>query len=292
MAQLREIKKRIKAVHNIRRITKTMQMIATAKFQAAIRRTEAAQPYTRKLSDVVGELAATAGDSVDHPLLHPPAKPANRELVLVVTSNRGLAGAYNSNILRTALNHIKQSQTTRQVDLEVVGKKGVAFFRFAGQPVSRVHNMGDKPVYEDVEKIAADYITRFEAGQYDAVTVIFMRFISNARQLATVLPLLPLQPPSGSKAASSTGPVAIYEFRPDAATLLTRLLPLTVKSALFQAFMEAAVSEHIARMVAMKSATDNAGKMGRSLKRSYNRARQAQITTELSEIISGAAALA
>ena len=292
MAQLREIKKRIRSVGKIQRITKTMQMIATAKFQAAIRRAEATKPFTAKLSEVVSELAAAAGDGADHPLLNPPAERRNRELLLVVTSNRGYAGAYNSNVLRTALSYIRQHRD-RQIDLEVVGKKGIGFFRFAGLEVSKPYtHFTDKPSYEEVEKVATDYIARFEAGEYDAVRVMYMQFISNARQSPRTVQLLPMpRPEAGTQGSGSSGTRSVYEFSPGPQELLGQLLPLTVKSMLFQAFTDAIVSEQIARMVAMKAATDNAGKMGRSLRRSFNRARQALITTQLSEIISGAAAL-
>jgi F-type H+-transporting ATPase subunit gamma len=291
MAKLREVKKRIKAVANIARITKTMQMIATAKFQASVRRAQATQPFTRKIAELAADLAAAGGD-IEHPLLSPPAEKTHRELVLVLTSNRGLCGAYNANVLRAA-NGFLRSATGRQIDLEVVGKKGSAYFRFAGIPVQQSHTQfTDKPSYEAVEKIASRFMEAFESRRYDAVRVVYTQFISNARQTPRVLQLLPMEPPkaTGDK-KHTTGYQPVYEFSPDPQTLLGALLPLAVKSQLFQAFNDAVVSEQIARMVAMKAATDNATKMGRSLKRLFNRARQTQITTELTEIIGGAAAL-
>jgi F-type H+-transporting ATPase subunit gamma len=292
MARLREIKKRIKAVKNIQRITKTMQMIATAKFQASIRRAQASKPYTQKLSEMVAEIAsaAMAGGETGHPLLSAGGK-AGRELVLVVTSNRGLCGAYNANILRTANQFIRHRSQQVQLDLEVVGKKGAAFFKFSGHAIGRTHTQfGDKPAYEQVEQLAQQYIDRFVSGELDAVHVVHMQFISNARQTPRLLKLLPLDKPEGP-GAKSGGPASVYEFLPSPAELLEQLLPMTVKSQLFQVFMESVVSEQIGRMVAMKAATDNAGKMGRGLRRQFNRARQTQITTELTEIIGGAAAL-
>ena len=292
MAKLREVKKRIKAVANIQRITKTMQMIATAKFQASVRRTQATQPFTKKVAEIAGELAAAGGD-IEHPLLKAPAKPTGRILVLVLTSNRGLAGAYNANTLRAATAFLRQ-HSGKQIDLEVVGKKGTAFFRFSGRPVRKSHtHFTDKPAYEEVEKIAAQYIEEFESGRYDGVYVTYTQFVSNARQLPRVQQLLPMEPPKAAagEKKKSAGYQPVYEFSPDPQTLLSALLPLTVKTQLFQAFNDAVVSEQIARMVAMKAATDNAQKMGRGLRRQFNRARQAQITTELTEIIGGAAAL-
>lgn len=286
MAQLREIKKRIKAVRNIQRITRTMQMIATAKFKSSLDRAQATKPYTRKIGELVAEVAANAGE-VKHPLFESPTPPVGRELLLVISSDRGLCGAYNSNVLRTAVTHLRG--INGQADLEVVGRKGAVFFRFTGYPVSVHHtHFGDKPSYADVEALAEAYMKRFEEGQYDAIRIASMQFISAGRQTPVVEQLLPLKPPS---AEGSAGPSVEYEFSPDAETLLSELLPITVKTRLFQAFSDAVVSENVARMVAMKAATDNAGKLGKSLKRNFNRARQAQITTELTEIIGGAASL-
>jgi len=294
MAQLRELKGRIKATANIKRITNTMQMIATAKFQASVRRATETKPYTEKVAELVGELAAAAqaaGDEaggIDHPLLRAPETPTNRELVLILTSNRGLCGAYNANVLRRADQYIKS--TSKLIDVQVVGKKGIAFARFNDYTLDATHtHFDDKPAYADVEALAGEYMARFTEGRYDAVKVIYMRFISNAKQEPAVLDLLPLEAPRADEA--SEGPTAWYEFSPEPAELLAELLPLTVKSQLFQAFNDAAVSEQVMRMVAMKAATDNADQMGRNLRRQFNRARQAQITTELTEIVSGAAAL-
>lgn len=291
MAQLREIKNRIKAVANIQRITRTMQMIATAKFQASVKRAEATKPYTAKLAEIVGELASAA-DAGEHPLLAPPAERTGRERMLVLTSNRGLCGAYNANVLRTAAGFIRDHGDTT-FDLEAVGKKAIAYFRFADMAVSRSYtHFTDKAAYGEVEELASDYIDRFIAGEFDAVRVCYMRFESSSRQTPHILQLLPMEPPraeGGADAEPSVRPV--YEFSPDPQTLLGELLPLAVKARLFQCFNDAIVSEQIARMVAMGAATDNAGKMSRNLKREFNRARQAQITTELSEIIGGAAAL-
>ncbi len=292
MAQLREIKKRIKAVGNIQRITKTMQMIATVKFQASVKRSEETKPYTQKIAEIVSELAGAAGDApIEHPLLAGPTPAAGKELLLVLTSNRGFCGAYNTNVLRKAAGFLMESG--EKMALEVVGKKGATFFRFSGpQPEKAYTEFADKVEYDEVEEIASDYIERFSAGEFDAVHVAYMEFISNAKQTPRIVKLLPLEPPKAEEGEQDAkGTQAVYEFSPDPAELLGDLLPLTVKSKLFEYFNDAVVSEQIARMVAMKAATDNAGKVGTGLKRSFNRARQAQITTELSEIISGAAAL-
>lgn len=297
MAQLRELKGRIKAVGNIKRITKTMQMIATAKFQAAARRASATKPYTRKVAELVGELASAAGGDAsggfDHPLLHAPEKKAGRELLLVITSNRGLCGAYNANVIRAITAHLREHKDVEPV-LHVIGKKGLAYFRFTGKPVEKAHtHLGDKSTYAEIEALADEFMQRFVAGEFDAVRVVSMQFISNARQSPRVLTLLPLeQPQTANRKPQTANPSRVlYEFSPEPKELLAQLLPIAVKSQLFQAFNEAIVSEQIGRMVAMKAATDNADQMGRNLKRSFNRARQAMITTELTEIVSGAAAL-
>ncbi len=301
MAKTREIKKRIKAVANIRRITKTMQMIATAKFAAALQRATATKPYTEGVFDLVVELGArlaAGGSDISHPLISgagPSAKDAP-ELVLVMTSDRGLCGAYNSSVLRTAMGHLNALKGRGRAPLiELIGKKGVAFLRYNHLPVDKAHAIGDKPTYDDIERIANDYMARFTKGEVSAVHVAYMKFVSAGKQSPAVLQLLPLKPPETKKAAEPTLPAEgaqeIYEFSPSASELLSELLPAAVRATLFQAVNDALVSEHVARMVAMKAATDNAGKMGKLLTRKYNRARQAQITTELTEIVTGAAAL-
>jgi len=299
MGKTREIKKRIKAVGNIRRITKTMQMIATSKFARAQQRATATKPYTEGVFDLVRQLAATA-DNIDHPLIAKPAAvgPAgaarttdvSREVLLIITSDRGLCGPYNGSILRTAMAYFRDHPGARDSIIELVGKKGANFLRFNNVKVAEQHaQFGDKPTFESVEQLAQHYMDRFIAGEITAVKVVYMRYVSAGRQIPTVLQLLPLSTPAASEPATKSH--VDYEFSPDAPELLGDLIPAAVKATLFQVFNDAIVSEHVARMVAMKAATDNAGKMGKRLTRVYNRARQAQITTELTEIISGAAAL-
>lgn len=294
MAQIRELKNRMKAVGNIQRITKTMQMIATARFSAAQRRATASKPYARKIAELVGELAATAGDSLTHPLLGSSGEKAGKSLLLVITSNRGLCGGYNGNVLRTTARFIDAA--AEKLDVELVGKKGQGYFKFNRRPVAKFHgHFGDQPSYENVEQLAEHYMKVFEEKQYDAVYVSYMSFVSMSRQQAKVMRLLPMEDPTAGAAGKETAKAkqasVDYDFSPEPAALLDELLPITVKTTLFQAFNEAVVSEQIARMVAMKAATDAAGKMKKALSLKYNRARQAAITTELTEIISGVAAL-
>jgi F-type H+-transporting ATPase subunit gamma len=296
MAKARAIVKRRKAVRNIRKITKTMQMIATAKFQKALKRAVGTKAYSKKVRELVAEVAGSVGD-VTHPLLRRPAAQESGTVGLVViTSNRGLAGAYNGSVLRLAGQFIREQESQgKKIELHVAGKKGVSYFNFQRRAIAQRLEIGDTPKFEDVEKIAQSFIEKFTAGECDAVHVAYMNFLSAGSQKPEVMALLPL---AGVEAPKATGAEAaglrveaIYDFIPDAQTLLDELLPLTVKTAMFQAFLDATTSEHVARMVSMKSATDNADKMVKSLTMRYNRARQSQITTELSEIMGGVEAM-
>jgi F-type H+-transporting ATPase subunit gamma len=292
MAKARAIVKRRKAVRNIRKITKTMQMIATAKFQKSLKRATAAKPYNRKVREMVAELAATIGGNVEHPLLRrqDPALATNRIALLVITSNRGLAGAYNGNVLRMSGAFIRQMQgEQKQIDLYLSGKKGVTFFNFQKRPITqRFDQFADAPKFADVAAVADQFIARFVSGELDAVYVAYMNFQSAGVQKAEVLTLLPLAGVADAKKPHKT---AVYDFFPEPAALLDELLPLTVRTTLYQCFLDATTSENVARMVSMKSATDNADKMVKSLTMQYNRARQSQITTELSEIMGGVEAM-
>lgn len=321
MAKARAIVKRRKAVRNIRKITKTMQMIATAKFQKALKRAVATKPFTLKVRELVSELASSVGD-VEHPLLRKVegANRTNRIAVLVITANRGLAGAYNGNVLRAANNFLKQQEAAgKSIDLYVVGKKGISYFNYLKRPIkARFETNMDNPTFAEVERGARDFMQQFSDSQIDAVYVGYMNFVSAGVQRAEVMQLLPLSGLSQSleligkqtaeqaaqAAAGLTGTPkpagaavaqlvseTVYDFSPDAKELLDELLPLTVKTALYQCFLDAVTSENVARMVSMKSATDNADKMVKSLTMQYNRARQSQITTELSEIMGGVEAM-
>jgi F-type H+-transporting ATPase subunit gamma len=290
MGNTQDIKKRINAVANIKRITRTMQMIATSKFARAQTASVASRPYTESIFGLVAKLG-DAGVGEGNPLLSQP-NPDAPELTLVISADRGLCGPYNGTITRTALTHLK-ALTNQNAILEVVGKKGAGALKFNGFTNFTLHTQfGDKPTYEEVERLATTYIDRFVAGEISAVRIVYMKYFSAGKQRPTVLQLLPFSTPESTESEDSKhGFTDAYEFSPDADSLLEHLLPAAIKAVTFQCFNDAVVSEHIARMVAMKSATDNAGKMGNLLKRKFNRMRQAQITTELTEIISGAAAL-
>ena len=276
------------AVGTISRITKTMQMIATAKFTAAFARARDSRPYTEAIKRLVGEVSGDAGD-YDSPLFTSKSK-SNTELLLVISSDRGLCGAYNGNVLRMAIKHVRNViENGHEVEIETAGKKSAAFFKFQKMAPAEQFALGDKPSYEDVSRLADRYIEGFIAGKWDAVRVAYTRFESNSKQIAEIIQLLPLAPNTGDETTDGTS--ANYDFSPSAEEILDDLLPRSVKTALFQVFNDSIVSEQIMRMIAMKSATENANDIGRDLRRDYNRARQAQITTELTEIISGAAAI-
>lgn len=304
MAKARQIVKRRKAVTNIRKITKTMQLIATARFQQAYNRATATKPYTRKITQLVEELSAATEGRVDHPLMRRNAD-AKNNVVLILTSSRGLCGGYNASILRKAMEHLN-APTERQNELHVVGKKGIGYFKFLGRRIDRaITDIDDRPRFEQVEPLATEFIRRYESVEIANVFVIYMKFISTGRQEPDVLHLLPLSGPAESApragGAATGGPAAThrtaptasaeYDFSPEPKELLNCLLPQTVKVRLFQAFTDMAVSENVARMVAMKAATDAAGDMIKTLSRQYNRARQTQITMELLDIVGGAEAL-
>ena len=257
MAKAREIKKRIKAVGNIKRITKTMQMIATSKFAKAQQRALASKPYVEGIFELVTDLAAKAGN-IEHPLIKGPArfKPDAKEIFLVVTSDRGLCGPYNSSILRAALKILREQGD--KLTVQAIGRKGITSLTFNKIPIDARHALGDTPKFEDVERLANRYMNAFISGEIKGVRIVSMKFISTARQKLEVLQLLPLKPPAVEGAAKEEKPKTQvnYEFSPEPEQLLADLLPATVKATLYQVFNDAIVSEHVARMVAMKSATD------------------------------------
>jgi len=297
MAKARAIIKRRKAVGNIRKITRTMQLIATARFQRSHQRAVNAKAYTGGVAELAGELGSLSGQ-VSHPLLRA-NRGTGRSVMLVVTSNRGLCGGYNANVLRTAIGALENCQRDGlEVDLHVAGKKGIGYFRFLRRSTAETYTQfEDRPAYADVDAIAQRFIELYEDNRVDRVDVVYMRFVSAGSQRPEVLRLLPISQigvaaPEHPVMAAAPVPAEHYEFSPGAEALLAELLPMTVKVRLYQCLMDAAVSEQVARMVAMKAATDAAGDMIKYLTQRYNRARQSQITLELLDIMGGTEALA
>jgi len=277
-------------VQNIRKITRTMQLIATARFQRSFSRATRFRPYSEQIARMVANVSAYA--QVDHPLLRKVEQP-QRIALLIISANRGLCGGYNSQVINTSLGfYHERRHLGLDVDLSVVGKKGNAYMRYTGVQVVHRHLLGDNPTYAQVEQIADGYRRDFVSGKVDAVYVGYMRFHSASRQNPEVIQLLPATP--AAPAANQTSQVVWqheYEFTPPAEQLLAELLPEAVSVRLYQCFMDAVVSEHVARMISMKAATDNATEMIKSLTRDANRARQSQITGELTELMGGAEAM-
>ena len=292
MANTRAIVKRRKAVRNIRKITRTMELIATARFKKAMDRATEAEAYTRKIAELAADLSATA-TNVTHPLLQKRDEVKN-ELLLVLCSNRGLCGGYNAAILREANGRNRQLRAEGvALHLELSGKRAIAYYRYQRVPAEKTFTQyDDKVTFEEVDELAGRYIAAFIAKKLDRVEVAYMKFINSARQVPVVETLLPLSEVTAAGAAKAQPKTTVeYEFLPDAGDILQELLPVSFKVRLFKCFLDAAVSEQIARRVTMKQATENADEMIKTLTRQYNRARQAQITKEIAEVIGGAEAL-
>jgi F-type H+-transporting ATPase subunit gamma len=297
MPNLRSLVRRRKAIRNIRKITKTMELIATARFKKALDRALEADAYTKKIAELAADLSKNAGE-VSHPLLT--VRPVKKVLVLVVTANRGLCGGYNGGILREAMPKIKAlTAAGTPFDLEASGKRGIAFFKFQQIPVTQSYtNFEDKPKFEEVDALASRYIDLFVSGQVDQVIVVYQKFQSISKQYPVTETLLPLSSVAvettkkgNEQTAASVDAAVDYEFFPSATEILNELVPVAFKVRLFKAFLDAAVSEQIARRVAMKAATENAGDLIKGVTRLYNRTRQANITKEISELIAGVEAL-
>ncbi|MEX0671226.1 MAG: ATP synthase F1 subunit gamma [Pirellulales bacterium] len=291
MAKARALDRRRKSVRNIRKITRTMELIATARFKKAMDRSVAARDYTKHLAKILENIASVGAD-VAHPLLE--SRPTKRTAVLVLTGNRGLCGGYNSNIVRQSvalLGQWKSEQVPSHV--AVSGKRGISALRFRGIDIAeRYTAFEDKPEFAAVAPIGKAYLEAFSSGAIDRLDVVYTRFHSIAKQQAITETLLPLAPPQTS-ASERQGKLASdeYQFHPSASSILEEILPASFLSRLFKCFLDAAVSEQVARMVAMKAATENAGSLIKSLSRQYNRARQSQITGEIMEILGGVEAL-
>lgn len=291
MANLRQLVNRRKAVRNIRKITRTMELIATARFKKAMDRAAQAEAYTRKIAEIASDLTSAGGEA-SHPLLavRPEVK---RVLILVIGSNRGLAGGYNGGILRKAQERFRELQAAGiPFDVEAAGKKPIGFLKYQKIPrLAEYTQFEDKPSFEQVEPIGDKYIQMYVSGQVDQVQVAYMKFLTASRQTPVVETLLPLAAVSTAATPRAAGPAVEYEFIPSATEILDAIVPVAFKQRLFKCFLDAAVSEQIARRVAMKAATENAADLIQLLTRQYNRARQAKITKEISELIAGAEAL-
>jgi F-type H+-transporting ATPase subunit gamma len=295
MAKGRQLKGRIRSVQNTRKITKTMELVATSKLKRAQDRVIAARPYAEALREVIADLFSP--DLADQfPLLHQPAPlrkgGPGRAAVILLTSNRGLAGGFNSNLIKEARRRLEALETEGYtVDLYGVGKKGIGFFKYLGRKLALERmDIGDRPTAEHAGEIVEPLIEAFAEGQLASVDLVQARFISALQTPPTTVRILPVEA-AGKGEDTTSGRTANYILSPNAKAILEQLLPLYVRNMVYRGLVETAAAEHGARRTAMKNATDNAGEILELLKRTYNRQRQAQITQEIAEIVGGAAAL-
>ena len=287
-AQERVLRRRIGSIQNTKKITRAMELIAATRVVKAQMAANDARPYSEQITAVISNLAA-GGVEVSHPLLRQ-ATDVRKVGVIAITSDRGLAGAYNSSVIRAAEREIRQAKAEgREYALITIGKKAEGYFRFRNYHIDAAFNaMTDKPTYEDARTVAAKVTELFD-GDVDTIDLVYTQFITMGSQKVVVRRFLPLD--TDDAESTPEGPGAAFEFEPSAAAVLASLLPRYVESRLFSALLDAAASEHANRQRAMKSATDNAEELIIKLQRKMNQARQDAITTEIMEIISGAEAL-
>jgi F-type H+-transporting ATPase subunit gamma len=303
MASLRDIRKRIRSVKNTKQITKAMKMVAAAKLRKAQDAIIAARPYAQTLDQIIGDLVARSGDEgLAHPLLT--QRPARRVELVVLTSDRGLAGGFNSNVIRrTSRFMVENGRDLERIELATVGRKGHDFFKNRGTPIRKdFPGLYSKLSYRLAADIAEEFSANYLNGEVDAVYLVYNQFGSAISQTVTLEQVLPLQTltPAPQAAATAPGTAAAaalpralvdFKYEPDRQAVLDRLVPQAVAIKVYRALLESVASEHGARMSAMENATSNATDMISSLTLVYNRTRQAVITKELMEIVSGAEAL-
>jgi F-type H+-transporting ATPase subunit gamma len=293
MAKPRELKRRIRSVSNTRKITKTMELVSSSKLKRAQDRVVGARPYAQALADVIGELYSPEL-AERFPLLRQPTHGARRTALLLITSNRGLCGAFNANLIREARRRLEElAAQDAHTELHLVGKKGIGFFKFTKRNIaSQRVDIGDRPTLEHAAELAKPLMDRFAAGDLDAVDIVFARFKSAVSTPPATVRILPVAPPEQRQSGGQETKAAVnYILKPSAEEILNQLLPLYVQNQVYRALVETAAAEHGARRTAMKNATDAGNDMLTILQRTFNRARQAQITQELAEIVGGAEAL-
>lgn len=283
MASLRDIETRIKSTKKTSQITKAMQMVSASKLTRAEQNAKAFVPYMEKIQEVVGSIAAGTSDS-GHPMLT--SRPVKKTGYVVITSDRGLVGGYNANILRVARRAIESRHKSKdEVMIIAIGRKGFEFFNRMGfNVVESLIGLSDHPTFGEIKDIANRAVGMFTEGVYDEVYLYYNHFVSAISSEATEKKLLPLTDITSAPAAS-------YEFEPSGEAILEVLLPQYAESLIFGAVLDGKASEHASSMTAMQTATDNASELMNSLTLSFNRARQAAITQEITEIVGGVAAL-
>ncbi|MEN9509883.1 MAG: hypothetical protein RLZZ621_2446 [Gemmatimonadota bacterium] len=285
MAKGRELKGRIKSVENTRKITRTMEMVATSKMKRAADRVSAARPYALALGEVLSHVY-TPELAERFPLLRRPAQ-MKRAALVIITANRGLCGGFNTNLIREGRARLAAMEAEgASVELHVVGRKWIGFFKYLGRALTSTRaDIGDRPSSTDAASIIDELMARYAAGELDAVYVTYAKYKSALSTPPTTEQVLPVVAPSGAGAARD------FILSPSPDEILEALLPLYVRNTVYRALVETAAGEQSARRTAMKNATDNATEILQLLKRTYNSARQAQITQEIAEIVGGASAL-
>ena len=292
MPNPRELDKRRKSIRNIRKITRTMELIATARFKKAMDRASAATSYTDRITQLVSDLTH-AGLEVSHPLLEQ-REETSKATLLLLTSNRGYCGGFNGNLMRAGMSRLEEMKSEiPECRLEVSGKKGIKGLRFRKLDLHQEFtHFEDKPTFEEVDVLANRYLNEFQTGEIDRLDVVYMKFFNVGRQEVAIETLLPLgslgEEQTDEESASGESQ---YEFLPSPESILEEVVPTSFKVKLFKCFLDSAVSDQVARMVAMKAATENAGELIKTLGMEYNRARQGRITSELMDVIGGVEAL-
>ncbi len=296
-AQLRVFRRRIKSVQATKKITRAMELIAASRIVKAQQRLNSTLPYTLVLSEAITAAASGSTALERHPLIAA-QRLRERSAVIVITADRGLAGAYSANAIREtqALTSLLNDEGYEVVPY-VIGRKAVAWFKFRGRSVARAWTgISDQPTYDDATQIADAVLARFhqrtEDGGADEIHIVYTHFVNMVSQEVRVRRILPLEVVEERVERTGTSPEALYDFEPSAEAVLDELLPKYVRTVIYNALLESAAAEHAARRRAMKAATDNADDLIKSLTRQANQARQAEITQEISEIVGGANALA
>ncbi|MGI5911353.1 MAG: ATP synthase F1 subunit gamma [Syntrophomonadaceae bacterium] len=286
-AGVREFKRRIRSVKNTQQITKAMKMVAAAKLRRAQERAEAARPYTETLQGTLARLAEVSTDA-KHALLEE-REDVRKVGYIVITADRGLCGAYNTNIIRVANQAMQDDERQPEIGIIAVGRKARDFYRKRGGIEAEFINLGDNVNYADAREIAQYVMNAYETGELDEVYLVYARFVNALRQVPTVSKLLPLEPPEEDESESSR--IIDYIYEPSAEEILLTLLPKYVGSQIHHAMLEGKASEQGARMTAMGNATENASEIIGNLELAMNKARQAAITDEILDIVGGAEAL-
>ena len=288
--QERVLRRRIRSVESTKKITRAMELIAASRIVRAQQAIAAARPYVGKIREVVSHLAESP-DSKNHPLFRE-VQSAERVAIVLITADRGLAGGYNANIIRTVERMVREHRAAgREVQLVALGRKGVNYFNYRHQAMLfSLIGVSERPTYEDARKVVRAVIPPFEAGELDQIELVYTKFISLGSQAVEARQLVPLAADE-LEAGEAVGDKTVYEFEPEPEEILDRLVPSWLEAEVLTAMLEAAASEQAARQRAMKAATENADELIKTLRRIMNRARQDAITTEIMEIVGGAEAL-